>query len=86
MAVDSGVMPGGQVLAVSRGQVFYSRSFGRYGYGESWPAVTDTTRYDIASLTKIAATVPMVMQAVEKKKWVSRGSLGSTLPSTIRPR
>lgn len=86
MAVDSGVMPGGQVLAVSRGQVFYSRSFGRYGYGESWPAVTDTTRYDIASLTKIAATVPMVMQAVEKKKWASRGSLGSTLPSTIRPR
>ena len=66
--IDSGAFPGIQILAYHKGEVFYRRNFGRTTYSKFSPPVTDTTIYDLASVTKITATTPLVMRLVEKKK------------------
>ena len=67
MGIDSGAYPGVQILAAHRGEVFYRRNFGRTSYSKYAPPVTDSTIYDLASVTKITATTPLVMRLVEKK-------------------
>ena len=67
MGIDSGAYPGLQILAAHRGEVFYRRNFGRTSYSKYAPPVTDSTIYDLASVTKITATTPLVMRLVEKK-------------------
>ncbi len=67
MGIDSGAYPGIQILAAHRGTVFYRRNFGATSYSRFAPAVTDSTIYDLASVTKITATTPLVMRLVEKK-------------------
>ncbi len=66
--IDSGAYPGIQILAYQGGEIFYRRNFGRTTYSKYSPPVTDTTMYDLASVTKITATTPLVMRLVEKKK------------------
>ncbi len=52
--------PGCQVLAAKDGKVFYHKSFGYHTY-ENDQAVRPTDIYDLASITKIAATTISVM-------------------------
>lgn len=68
VGIDSGAFPGIQILAYHKGEIFYRRNFGRTTYSKYSPPVTDTTIYDLASVTKITATTPLVMRLVEKKK------------------
>lgn len=60
-AIDSLAMPGMQVYAGSHGVLYYHKQFGRTTYAPGAPRVCDTTRYDLASLTKIVATLPVIM-------------------------
>lgn len=85
-AIDSGAMPGMQIVAASRGQVFYRRFLGRYTYAQDSPQVADSTIYDLASLSKIVATTPLVMREYEKKKSYSLSVSRTTSPSLIRRR
>ncbi len=75
MAIDSQAMPGMQVLAGCDGVIFYDRQFGHFTYSATSPRVTDSTLYDVASLTKVVVTVPVLMSEM------ARGaiSLGDTL-------
>lgn len=59
-AIAQGVFPGCQVLVAKDDAVIYSRSFGYQTYDRN-VAVDDTTIYDLASLTKITATMPSLM-------------------------
>lgn len=68
MGIDSGAFPGIQILAYHKGEVFYRKNMGRTTYSKFSPPVSDTTIYDLASVTKITATTPLVMRLVEKKK------------------
>jgi beta-glucosidase-like glycosyl hydrolase/CubicO group peptidase (beta-lactamase class C family) len=52
--------PGCQVIAAKDGKIFYHRNFGYHTYDND-KAVRDTDLYDLASLTKIAATTLAVM-------------------------
>lgn len=61
-AVTGGVFPGGTILVADQGQVVWEHVFGRLVPGES--AVTPKTYYDVASLTKVAATTASLMQLV----------------------
>ncbi|PID90450.1 MAG: hypothetical protein CSA97_02860, partial [Bacteroidetes bacterium] len=61
-------MPGMQVIAAKDGRVFYRRNFGYVSYDEGATPVTDTTIYDLASLSKVVGTTPVVMRMYEKKK------------------
>ncbi len=68
-AIDNGVFPGCQVAVAKDGQVIYSRSFGKYTYkGDEEHEVRNHDLYDIASLTKVAATTLAVMKLYEQEK------------------
>ncbi|MDD2513538.1 MAG: glycoside hydrolase family 3 N-terminal domain-containing protein, partial [Proteiniphilum sp.] len=59
--------PGCQVVVAKDGVVIYERAFGRYDYEED-EEVTDETVYDLASVTKAAATLPAVMKLYDEGK------------------
>ena len=63
-AVDSLMTPGIQLLVARKGKVVYNKNFGKHTYkGEQHVRWTDI--YDVASLTKILATLPLVMELEE---------------------
>ena len=65
--MDSLMFPGAQVLVARRGKVIYNKSFGKPTY-DSEQKVTDESIYDLASLTKILSTLPMIMKMEEEGK------------------
>lgn len=64
-AIDSGATPGAHVLVAHKGKVAFDKSFGWYTYDKK-VAVSDETLYDLASITKVAATLQAVMFLAEK--------------------
>ncbi len=64
-AINTGATPGCQVFVARNGKVIYERSFGSQTYDKSSP-VTFETIYDLASLTKVSATLQTVMFMYEK--------------------
>lgn len=60
------MMPGAQVLIARNGKVIYEKSFGQHSH-TSGSLVYNQNIYDLASLTKILATLPMVMELVDKE-------------------
>jgi beta-glucosidase-like glycosyl hydrolase/CubicO group peptidase (beta-lactamase class C family) len=60
-AIQLGAMPGCQVLVARNQKVVYQKSFGYKTY-DSTEAVTNTDLYDIASVTKVAATAQAMMK------------------------
>ena len=64
-AIKIGATPGCQVFVARNGKVIYDRSFGSQTY-ENGPPVTSETIYDLASLTKVSATLQAVMFMYEK--------------------
>jgi len=58
--------PGCQLLVMHRDTVLYDRCYGRLTYDSASPAVRRDTRYDLASVTKMAATTLAVMRLVEE--------------------
>jgi beta-glucosidase-like glycosyl hydrolase/CubicO group peptidase (beta-lactamase class C family) len=63
-AINDTVMPGAQVLVARNGSIIYQKSFGYKTY-EKKSAINNNNLYDIASVTKIMATTPIVMKMVE---------------------
>jgi beta-N-acetylhexosaminidase len=59
-AITTGATPGCHVLVAREGKVIYERSFGHLTYEKQVP-VTDSTIYDLASVTKVSATLQTVM-------------------------
>ncbi len=64
-AIDNGATPGCQVLVAKDGKVVYEQSAGFFTYDKKIP-VTEETIYDLASVTKVAATLQTVMFMQEK--------------------
>lgn len=67
-AIVTKATPGCQVLVAKEGKVVYHKSFGYHTY-DSLKAVEEFDVYDIASVTKIASTLPLVMQNVDAKSF-----------------
>ncbi len=65
--IDSLMFPGAQVLVARHGKVVYNKAFGKPTY-EASDSVTTDHIYDLASLTKILATLPVVMKMEEDHK------------------
>lgn len=59
-AITYAATPGCQVLVVKDGTVVFNKSYGYYTYDQAKP-VTNNTVYDIASITKVAATLQAIM-------------------------
>ena len=65
-AVEARVTPGAVVAIGSSGGPRYLRSFGRVDYAPHAPAATDSTLYDLASLTKVVGTTSGLMLLVDR--------------------
>ena len=65
--LDSLMFPGAQVLVARHGKVVYQKSFGKPTYAAK-DSITNEHIYDLASLTKILSTLPMVMKMEEEGK------------------
>ena len=76
VAIDSMITPGMQVLAVRYGKIFYHKAFGYHTYDKK-RKVKLSDVYDVASLTKILSTLPMLMQEFDKGNLSFNSTLGS---------
>ncbi len=72
--------PGGQILVARYGKVIYNESFG-YHTNKKKRKVKNSDIYDLASLTKIMASVPLVMKLDSEKKMSIYSNLEDLLPS-----
>jgi beta-glucosidase-like glycosyl hydrolase/CubicO group peptidase (beta-lactamase class C family) len=67
-AIADSVFPGCQVLVAKNGQIVYKKAFGTHTYGDTL-RVKLTDIYDVASVTKVAATTLALMKLYDEKKF-----------------
>jgi len=77
-AMAEKAMPGCQVLVARRGKVVWHQSYGHHSYRRR-RAVQNSDLYDLASLTKIFATVPALMRLREQGRFHEDSALGAYL-------
>jgi beta-N-acetylhexosaminidase len=80
-SIAEGEFPGCQVLVARKGKVVYYETFGNLRYGQSEPVQWQTI-YDLASITKVSATLQSIMLLYEAKKIDLDLTLGHYLPET----
>jgi len=81
-AVDQKMTPGIQLLVARKGKVIYNKNFGKHTY-EGIEKVKSEDLYDVASLTKILATLPLLMELEEKKAISLNTKLSRILPEYL---
>ncbi|MDC0009101.1 serine hydrolase [Winogradskyella sp.] len=81
-AVDKKMTPGIQLLVARKGKVIYNKNFGYHTYSKK-NAVDFDDMYDVASLTKILATLPIVMELEEQGSISLDSKLGQLSPAYI---
>ena len=64
-AITNKMTPGIQLIVARHGKVIYNKNFGKHTY-EGDEQVKFNDIYDVASLTKIVATLPLLMELEEK--------------------
>ncbi|HXH18265.1 MAG TPA: glycoside hydrolase family 3 N-terminal domain-containing protein [Chitinophagales bacterium] len=77
-AIRDKATPGCQILIAKDGRVIYYKAFGYYTYDSAIPVKT-TDLYDIASITKIAATTLSLMRLYDERKFQLNRTLGDYL-------
>ncbi|WP_242086930.1 glycoside hydrolase family 3 N-terminal domain-containing protein [Aestuariivivens sediminis] len=65
MAIKEKMTPGIQLLIARKGMVVYNKNFGKHTY-KGRETVSSDDIYDVASLTKILATLPLLMELVDQ--------------------
>jgi len=77
--LDQVMFPGAQVLVARRGKVIYNKNFGYHTYNKT-TKVEQEDVYDLASLTKVLATLPLIMELHSKDQLKLDNTLGDLLP------
>ncbi len=77
-AIAQKATPGCQVLIAKKGKIFFNKSYGYHTYDKN-EKVENSAVYDLASITKIGATVPILMQMVDEGKLSLDDELGKHL-------
>ncbi|WP_010528174.1 serine hydrolase domain-containing protein [Thermophagus xiamenensis] len=78
-AIQEKALPGGQIVVARNGVVVWNKAYGFHTYEKKQPVLTSDI-YDLASITKIAATVPALMKLYDDNKWELKDTLGRFLP------
>lgn len=79
MGIDSMAYPGCQIAVIRDGKLIYHKAFGNKTYFSNDP-VELTDIFDLASVTKIAATTASVMRLVDDGKLDIHKNIGDYLP------
>lgn len=66
-AIKLGLTPGMQVVIARNGKVVYQKSYGYHTY-DKFVGVKNTDLYDLASLTKILGSLPLIMKLYDDGK------------------
>ncbi|MEK6155412.1 glycoside hydrolase family 3 N-terminal domain-containing protein [Flavobacteriaceae bacterium 3-367] len=78
--LDSLMYPGAQVLIARKGKVIYNKGFGKPTY-DAETNISPDHMYDLASLTKILATLPMIMRMEEEGKIALNTTFQELIPA-----
>ncbi|MCX7548062.1 serine hydrolase [Xanthomarina sp. F1114] len=79
-AIDKKMTPGIQLLVARKGKVVYNKNFGTHTYDKKSEPVAFDDIYDVASLTKILATLPLLMELEDKGEINLDSKLSDLLP------
>jgi len=80
--VDAHAYPGCQVMFAHDGKVVYQKNFGHLDYLKTSP-VTSETIYDIASISKIAASTASLMNLQSTGKFSLESTLETLIPEVV---
>ena len=64
-SIEEGELPGAVVLVARHGKIAWLKAYGNRSVKPETEPMTSDTIFDIASLTKVVATTPVIMQLVE---------------------
>jgi CubicO group peptidase (beta-lactamase class C family) len=65
-SIDAHIFPGCQIVVAKKGRVVYQKNFGSLSYDNISDKVQNETLYDVASVTKVTATLQAVMYLQEQ--------------------
>ncbi len=77
--LDSLMYPGAQVLIARKGKVIYNKGFGSPTY-DAKEKITPNHIYDLASITKILGTLPIVMKMEEEGQIALNNTFSELVP------
>jgi CubicO group peptidase (beta-lactamase class C family) len=77
-AIRAQAAPGIVVLVAKDGKVIFNKAYGHHTYGGISEKVTDI--FDLASVTKVTATTPIVMRLFEQNKLNLDTNIGAYIP------
>ena len=63
------VFPGCQILVARKGKIVYEKDYGKMSYEPNSEPVSPKTVYDLASVTKVSATLQALMALYDQKKF-----------------
>jgi beta-N-acetylhexosaminidase len=79
-AIRDSAFPGAQLVVVRNGIMAYGRAFGTQTYDISSPAITMTTLFDLASVSKVIGTTAAVMKLYDRHALKLEDRVSSYLP------
>ncbi len=77
-AIENKATPGMQILVARNGKIIYEKALGHHTYEKVNP-VKLTDLYDLASVTKVIVTIPLIMLEVDRKNLSVDDKLGKIL-------
>jgi beta-glucosidase-like glycosyl hydrolase/CubicO group peptidase (beta-lactamase class C family) len=78
-AINEKMTPGVQLLVAKKGKIIHKKNYGYHTYSKKIK-VSDSSLYDVASLTKILSTLPLIMELEEKGILDLNSKLGMMIP------
>lgn len=79
-AMEAKAIPGGQVLVARKGKVVFYKAYGLHTYDDTIKVHKDDL-YDLASITKVSSTLPVLMQLYDEGKFDLSAGIDDYLPS-----
>ncbi|MCM1110967.1 MAG: serine hydrolase [Clostridium sp.] len=83
-AIAQKAFPGAQVIVAQKGKIIHNRNYGYTDYDRR-NAVTDTTMFDLASMTKATATLCGLMKAYDEGLFKLDDPVSQYVPGMNRP-
>ncbi|MFM8596482.1 MAG: serine hydrolase domain-containing protein [Flavobacteriales bacterium] len=81
--IAAGAYPGCQLLVAVEDKIIWHKAYGKQGYEATAPKIDVNSLYDIASVTKIAASTLLAMQQHTNGKFNLDQTLGSYIPEIV---
>ncbi len=81
-SIEAGAFPGCQIVVAIDGKVIYDKSFGYHTYSKQRPVKNDDM-YDIASITKVAASTLSLMHLESQGEFSLDAKLQDYLPALV---